>query len=651
MNKPEKKPAPAGTWSSPLTARALASASIRLAQPCINGDMAYWLEGRPTEKGRSVLVACDRHGLTRDLTPAPYDVRSLVHEYGGSAYLVTEGDVFFVNAKDQGIYRIEDDSIRCVYSQENTRFANLVYDRSRNRLLAVAEHHSANKEAENFLASVCLTSGTLTRVHSGADFYSSPALSADGTHLAFLSWMHPHMPWDDTSLHVGELNDRHELGGDAVISSGYAAFSPQFGPDERLYFVSDQDDWWNLYVCDDYGEARQLTHLKGELGMPHWIFGMSTYGFHDRHTIVAAYTRNGLWQLCTIDMDSGQCRDQAPWEHTAIEHLSVSSDGIVCHAASPEQVDSILRVDIEPELKTHVLRSASDFVLDPDMISRAEPISFGDPDTAYGFFYAPMNATTILPEGNKPPLIVLVHGGPTTATSSGFNPRIQFWTTRGFAVLDVNYRGSTGFGRKFRQSLHGNWGIYDVEDCVNGARYLIDGGRVHPDRIYIMGGSAGGYTVLSALTFTDFFAGGISLYGIGDLALLVNDTHKFEARYVDTLVAPFDEQLYRERSPLFAADRIRVPVLFFQGTEDKMVPPNQAETMVDALRKSGIPVGYVVMVGEGHGFRRDDSIITLMNTSLAFFLRIMGHKVPDGLSVDLYNEDWLDRALPSNGAG
>ncbi len=652
MHPSTKATAAAGTWPSPVTPEKLASASIRLAQPCVDGENTYWLEGRPTELGRSVLVVSDAQGQQTDLTPAPYDVLSRVHEYGGSAYLVSHGQVFFINASDQGIYRIHNDNITCVYQQEHTRFTNMALDINRDRLVLVVEQHGGNEEPQNFLGSVCLTKGELKTICHGADFYSSPAFNPDYSQLAFLSWKHPNMPWDETTLQVAEVGPEHDLSNVSVVSTGFAAFSPQFGPDDRLYFVSDQSNWWNLYVRDTSGNVSQLTDIQGELAMPHWIFGMSTYGFINPDTIIGAYSSGGLWQVCSIDTHSGKHYDISPWSLTAIEHLAVNGDGIVCHAASPDQIDAIIRVHLEPQVTTQLLQSASEISLDPAMVSRASPITFGNagsdkpgqnqPGTlAYGFHYAPQNATTTLAEGEKPPLIVLVHGGPTTATGSGLNPRIQFWTSRGFAVLDVNYRGSTGFGRAFRHSLRGQWGKFDVEDCVNGAQYLIDRGLAHPGRVYIMGGSAGGYTVLSALTFTDFFAGGISLYGIGDLALLIKDTHKFEARYTDTLVGPYDKKLYRDRSPLFFADQIRVPVLFFQGTEDKMVPPNQAETMVNALKKNGVPVGYVQMIGEGHGFRRADSIITLMNTSLAFLLKVMGQNDPTNTPLKLYNDDQL----------
>ncbi len=651
MHASAKVTAAAGTWPSPVTPESLASAGIRLAQPCTDGENTYWLEGRPTEKGRTVLVVCDRAGNTTDLTPAPYDVRSRVHEYGGSAYLVSQGHIYFVNASDQGIYKIKDNSVSCVYQKDNTRFANMVLDSSRNRLVAIVEQHNGDEEPQNYLGSVCLEKGELTAISRGADFYSSPAFNADYSQLAFLTWSHPDMPWDKTTLHLATVGEQHSLSNITEVSTGFAAFSPQFGPDNRLYFVSDENDWWNLYVREATGEVSQLTAIKGEIGMPHWIFGMSTYGFSNSNTIIGAYSADGLWQLCSINTQTGLHTDIKPWSLTAVEHLAVNGDSIVCHAASPDQIDAIVRIEVEPVLNTQVLQSASDTTFDSSMVSRATPITFGNSATdastanacAYGFHYAPQNGTTTLEEDEKPPLIVLVHGGPTAATSSGLNPRIQFWTTRGFAVLDVNHRGSTGFGRTFRHSLRGQWGIYDVEDCVNGARYLIDRGQAHPERVYIMGGSAGGYTVLRALTFTDFFAGGISLYGVGDLALLTQDTHKFEARYLDKLVGPYDENLYRDRSPLFFADQIKVPVLFFQGSEDKMVPPNQAETMVKALKDNGVPVSYEIMIGEGHGFRRADSIITLMNISLAFLLRIMGEDDPANTSLKLYNEENLGR--------
>lgn len=644
-NKPAPAIAAAGTWTSSITASSLSRAGMRLSAPLLYDDHIYWIEGRPTEQGRGVLVKCDQQGRTTDLTPAPYDVRSRVHEYGGGAYVIGTGRAYFVNAKDQGIYAIEENGrIDLVCSRNNLRFADLVIDERHQRLIAIAEAHANTGEPENYLCSIDLTDGTLKMLHRGEDFYSSPTLDRDCDRLAWLSWNHPDMPWDRTRLHLATLNrDDGALENVQVLREGSSLLQPMFGPDQQLYFCSDHDNWWAICRIDASGRFQQLCHDEAEYGMAQWVFGQSLYGFIDNQTLIAARVKHGLWDAVLIDLVNPSPQPIDPWPYTAVDHLSAGNSKFVMLAGN-EATEASVILCTNLAASFTVLQTASSLALDPRLISAAQVLRYptSEQDEAYGFFYAPVNPGYALPPGELPPLIVNVHGGPTTATSPCLNPRFQFWTSRGFAVLDVNYRGSTGYGRDYRQKLRGNWGLHDVQDCIHGARQLVEQGVVDKNRLFIMGGSAGGYTVLCALAFEHYFSGGISLYGVADLELLAGDTHKFEARYADSLIAPYDRVLYRQRSPLYAAKQIRVPVLFFQGTEDKVVPPNQTEHMLNALIEQKIPTACVLMEGEGHGFRRSDSIETLLDCTLEFLCRLMGH--PPGRSaykLNLYNEQQL----------
>lgn len=645
-----KTSAPAGTWPSNITATSLASSSVRLGQPQLFEGVCYWPEGRPEEKGRTTLLASSSAGTTRELTPAPYDVRSRVHEYGGAAYTVTSAGVFFVNAKDQGVYCAHRDQVKKIYQHDDWRFADLIYDPEGNRLIGIGEHHvpsedsSQSTEPRNVLCLIDLKTADMIELANDTDFVASPALSSTGQ-LVWLSWNHPDMPWDQTTLNSATLAADSSLHNQQMLADGSALFQPQFGPDGQLYVVSDHNNWWNVYRVDQASKNQltPITSFEAECGMPMWIFGMSTYGFADDRTLLCAAVADGLWSVYQVDLASLHVHPLSDWPYTAIEQLVVSDGALVALAASATATDAIVHRKLSSGEMT-IFKSASAATFDETLVSVAQPVRFAtsDGDEAYGFYYAPVNPTHELPKNTAPPLIVCVHGGPTTACGNGLNPRYQFWTSRGFAILDVNYRGSTGFGRDYRHSLRGQWGIYDVQDCVHGAQHLVEQGLANENQLFIMGGSAGGYTVLSALAYTDAFHGGISLYGIGDLKLLLDDTHKFEARYTDSLVGPWDEALYQARSPLYAAADIKVPVLFFQGTEDRVVPPNQAQTMVDALDAQEIPTACIMLEGEGHGFRRSESIVTWHESALIFYCQLMGETPPElKTTLQLLHQDRL----------
>ncbi len=619
-----------GAWSSPVTSDLVASSTIGLGQIALDAGNIYWLEQRPTEAGRNVLVRRGPDGDVVDVTPPPYNVRTRVHEYGGGAYAVRGGELLFANFADQRLYRRDPAGpIRPLAPEDGLRYADAVVDAVRQRLVCVAEEHKTDdREAVNTLVSLDL-SGRRTRqvLAAGHDFYASPRLSPDGKRLAWLSWDHPDMPWDGTELWTGELRpdgtlvDANQVAG----SRQESIFQPEWSPDGSLYFVSDRSGWWNLYRWRG-GKVEHLVARDAEFGLPQWVFGMSTYGFESADRIVCAYCTQGVWRLATVDTRTLALEDiDSPYSD--ISGLRAAAGCAVFLGGSPTEPVSVIHYDFATR-RFEILRRSSDAVIDRGYVSVPEAIEFPTAHglTAYGFFYSPRNRDYTAPDEEKPPLLVKSHGGPTAATSTLFSPKIQYWTSRGIAVLDVNYGGSTGYGREYRRRLHGQWGVVDVEDCVNAARYLVERGDVDSKRLAISGGSAGGYTTLCALAFRDTFSAGASHYGVSELEALVRDTHKFESRYLDLLVGPYPERkyLYRERSPIHYTEQLSSPIIFFQGLEDKVVPPSQAQMMVEALRGKGLPVAYLTFEGEQHGFRQAETIRRVLEAELFFYGRIFG---------------------------
>lgn len=624
--------APYGSWTSEISADLLTAGNVRLSETRLFGGRAYWLESRPTEKGRSALVECGYDGQRRDLLPAPLSVRSKAHEYGGASYTVSDGWVYFVLAADQRIYRMPlDGKVPEPLTPEGPfRYADLVIDQPRQRLICVQEDESlSDREAVARIVAVDLNGNKpLQILADGADFYSNPALNPTGDQLSFLQWHHPDMPWDATQLMLadidskGECNNLHKVAG----ADNESIFQPQWSPEGELFYVSDRNNWWNLYRL---GSDRPLWEKNAEFATPQWVFGMSTYGFLSPRHIFCTYSQNGRWQLAVVDLDSGSPK--------LLEHSGCDFEGICCEAGralfiatGPMEFPAVTLYDSERQT-FDTLASSSATELAPALLSRAQAIEFAVGDReVHGFYYPPCNPAFKAPEGDLPPLIVFSHGGPTGATSAGLNLKVQYWTSRGFAILDVNYSGSTGYGRAYRDRLKDNWGIMDVEDVCAGAEYLVRGGLADPQRLLIKGGSAGGYTVLAALAFHDTFSAGASHYGIGDLTTLARDTHKFESRYLDKLVGPWPdaEAIYRERSPIQHIEQLNCPVIFFQGLEDKVVPPNQAEVMVTALQNRGLPVAYITFADEGHGFRSASSIKMALEGELEFYSRVFGFPLP-----------------------
>ena len=635
MGEPEV--APYGSWKSPISSQLVAAEIVGLGEVVLDGDDIYWNEMRPAEEGRYVIVRRTPDGKRRDMTPRPFNARTRVHEYGGGAFTVVAGTIYFSNFTDQRIYRQEPGAPPHPITPEAAlRYADFAIDRRRGRIICVREDHRvAGGEAVNALVSLKLEGGDGGEVLvSGNNFYSSPRLSPDSSRLAWLTWNHPNMPWDGTELWVGVLEADGSVKHPQRVAGGIdeSIFQPEWSPDGHLCFVSDRTGWWNLYRWSE-GQIEPLCEMKVDFGRPQWIFGMSTYAFESASRIICSYTAQGLFHLASLSIPTSKIEPiEVPY--TGIFSLRASSGLAVFIAGSPAKPSSIVKLDLASR-QIEVLRRSSKVEVDAGYLSIPKPIEFPTEKglTAHAFFYAPRNRDYVGPSGEPPPLLVKSHGGPTAAASTVLSWDIHYWTSRGIAVLDVNYGGSTGYGRAYRQRLNGQWGVVDVDDCVNGARYLVEAGEVDGDKLAIRGGSAGGYTTLCALTFSDIFKAGASYFGLSDLEAFVKETHKFESRYLDRLIGPFPEErdLYRERSPIHFVDQISCPMIFFQGLEDKVVPPHQSELIVEALREKGLPVAYLAFEGEQHGFRRAANIKRSLEAELFFYSRIFGFELADSV--------------------
>ncbi len=632
--------APYGSWKSPITSDLIVGESIGLSEARFDGEEIYWLESRPQEGGRCVVVRRTAGSASgEDLNPDPFNVRTRVHEYGGGAWTVSTGVLFFSHFADGRLYRLDRGSHwpYALTPESNWRFADGIVDTRRHRWIGVQEDHNNGtpdgkaQTAVNTIVSIDSDHGAETGVEvlaSGHDFYSSPQLSPDGRWLAFLAWDHPNMPWTGTGLYVLQLGPEGKPAGEPLLIAGgerESIFQPAWAPDgSALFFVSDRSGWWNLYRQKSRAPAEALAPMDAEFGQPQWVFGMSTYAFAPGGRVFCSYVSKGLGRLGVIHLETGGLRTlDVPW--TDFSSVRASGDRVVFRGGSASTPASIVLMDVDSET-TEVLKHSTSVPYDPELaqyFTQVEAIEFPTEQnkTAFGLYYRASNPDYAAPEGDRPPLLVKCHGGPTSAASSTLDLRIQYWTSRGIAVLDVNYGGSTGYGREYRERLDANWGVVDVDDCVNGARFLAAQGLVDGERCVITGGSAGGYTTLAALTFRDYFKGGASHYGVSDLAVLAQDTHKFESRYLDSLIGPYPEKedLYRERSPIAHVELLSAPVIFFQGDEDKVVLPNQTELMVDALRAKGTPVGYLLFSGEQHGFRKAENIKRALDAELYFY--------------------------------
>ena len=629
LNSP--KIAPYGSWKSPITSNLIVEGSVGLSQPLFDGADIYWMEMRPKEAGRNVIIKRSPTGTAVDVNPPPFNARTRVHEYGGGDYLVNKGIVCFSNFSDQRLYRQEAPEAipQALTAPGDTRYADSCMDQARGRLICVREDHTRkDTEAVNSIVSVNLDPGKDhgTVLVEGNDFYSTPRISPDGSQLAWLTWNHPNMPWDGCELWVGEFAEDGTLSSTRWVAGGAAEsiFQPEWSPDGVLYFASDRSGWWNLERITADGGIERVCQSKAELGMPQWVFAMSAYAFASNETIVCSHVDQGVSTFATIDTSTGKLTP-IDCPYTDIQFLHAANGQAVFRGGSPTDVGAIVKFDLGTR-QFETLRKSNDLEVYPRYFSVPRAIEFPTEGglTAHGFFYPPQNPDYRAPDNEKPPLIVKSHGGPTSAASTALSLSIQYWTSRGFAVLDVNYGGSTGYGRQYRERLNRKWGIVDVDDCVNGARYLAERGEVDGNRLIITGGSAGGYTTLGALTFRKVFKAGASHFGISDLESMARDTHKYESQYLTGLLGPYParKDIYYDRSPINFPERLSCPVIFFQGLEDKVVPPDQAEKMVDAIRAKGIPVSYVAFAGEQHGFRQAKNIKRALDGELYFYSRV-----------------------------
>ncbi len=608
-----------------------------LSHPCIVRDTIYWLEGIAAEGGRVALLSSGPGYARKTLTAAPFNVRSRVHEYGGGAYLVDDDTIYFSNFADNLVYAQQaQNPPRPLSTNGALRHADFTLDTTGNRLIAVQEDHGApGREASNRLVGLDL-GGALapTVLTSGYDFYAAPRLSPNGRQLAWLCWNHPHMPWNSCELWIadvapdGALCNAHKIAG----GESESLCQPTWSPAGELYVVSDRTHWWNIYKVDGH-VLQPVCPMNAEFGQPHWVFGESMFGFTGPHELVATYIENAISKLIRIDLRDGT-RHAMETAFTDIHALCVGDGFLVAVASSPSSPRQIVRIDVRTAHST-VLAHSTDVAVDARYIAQPTALRFATAGgrQAHAFYYPPTHAEYVGPAGQLPPLIVTSHGGPTGMASNGLRLTTQYWTSRGFAVLDVNYGGSSGFGRGYMELLQGQWGIVDVDDCVAGARYVAAQAWVDPDRMAIRGGSASGFTTLCALTFHNIFKAGASHYGVSDLASLDVDTHKFESRYTRYLVAPLEmrDQIYAERSPLLHADKLNCPMIFFQGLDDRAVPPSQSEAMVQAMKARGVPVAYLPFEGEGHGFRRQENICRSLEAELYFYGQIFGFEVADAI--------------------
>ena len=630
--------APYGSWKSPITTDLIVEDSVSLGAMQLDGEDLYWVEMRPQEGARNVIVRRTPDGELSDVTPEPYNARTRVHEYGGLCFWVKDGVVLFSNFADQRVYRQLPGGQPEPITPEGVdlRYADGKIDSGRNRLICVREdHRDADTEAVNTVVALDIEDGGEGEVLvSGSDFYGYPSVSPDGTQMAWLSWDHPNMPWDTTELWVAELEDDGTPNEPAKIAGeeGESVFQPEWSPDGTLYFVSDRTGWWNLYRWRG-GHVEAVAPMRAEFGAPAWALGTRTYAFESADRIVCKYVENGFWKLATIDTRTTQFSPvESPYTEMSRGDIVAGSGMAALEAGSASLPDSLVSLNPDTD-DINSLKQSRGVPVDDGYISEPRSIEFETTGgkTAYAYYYPAENLDFVGPDDERPPLLVVSHGGPTGSAMTSFNLSYQFWTSRGIAVVDVNYGGSTGYGTEYRRRLNGQWGIVDIDDCINAALHLVGEGEVDGERLMVRGGSAGGYTTLASLTFRDVFKVGASYYGVSDLEALATETHKFESRYLDSMIGPYPERkdLYVERSPIHHTDRLSCPIILLQGLEDRVVLPNQAEMMVEALRNKGLPVAYLPFEGEQHGFRKSENIKRALEAELYFYSRILGFDIAD----------------------
>ena len=653
----ERKVAPYGSWASPITVEMLLKGAVHMRNQMVrwDGDDVYWSELRPDEAGRMVVCRRGADGTTGDVTPRGFHARTRVHEYGGGHFAVSGGTVWFTNFADQRLYRQDRDSApRPITPAVDIRHADMEVDERRGRLFAVREDHTtgASEAVNSIVALDSKGEKEAITVASGNDFYSSPKLSPNGARLAWITWNHPNMPWDGSELWIGELDGRGGVTSKRKIAGGEteAILQPEWSPAGELYFVSDRSDWWNLYRARGEGDE-PVCRRAAEFGAPHWVFGMRFYAFAGPNEIVCLYSERGGTRLGRIDLEAGELH-QVELLYTSLNNVQTSGRKAALFAGSATLAERVLTIDLDTGAQ-EVVKVSNPAHVESGYLSIPKPIEFSTEGglTAHAFFYPPRNHDYEPMTGEKPPLVVHCHGGPTASAGPTYPFEYQYWTSRGFAIVDVNYGGSSGYGRAYRQRLNGQWGVVDVDDCINAARHLIDQGLVDPERVAITGGSAGGYTTLLSLTKRDFYNAGASHYGIGDLERFIGETHKFESRYCDLMVGPYPERadVYRDRSAVYFADNLECPVILFQGLEDKVVPPSQAEEFVAVCKKKKLPYAYIAFEGEQHGFRQEKNIRRSIEGELYFLSEIFDFETADEIEpVPIEN---FEKSSRSRGVG
>ena len=653
--------APYGTWTSPITIDLAARGSRPLTalgtDPSRDDGAVYWLEGVPAEGGRMTLRR-SVDGVVSELTPAPFNVRSRVHEYGGGAALVVDGIAYFSNFADGHVHRRHRDGrIAALTRDGSQRYADFALDRAHRRLIGVNEdHRDPATEPRNRLVAIDLDldatpddRASVVELWAGSDFVAAPRVSPDGKRLAWIAWSHPQMPWDGSMLWVAMLTPDGLRDARCVAGGPRESLcQPRWSPRGVLHVVSDRSGWWNLYRVDEDDRLIALCAMAAEFGEPAWQLAQSMYDFEADGGLVAIRIQEGVHRLARIDT-AGHLRD-VPTTLGYLDDLHVGGGRAIALGGSDREPLSVVDIDLASGRHTALVRSF-EVALPPDTFSTPRRVRYVNRAgaTIHAVYYPPRNAAFDGPSDERPPLIVQGHGGPTSMTNTTLRLGNQFWTSRGFAILDVDYTGSTGHGRAYREALEGFWGEADVADLVDGARFVADAGLADPARMAIRGASASGYAVLCALVFEDVFAAGVSSYGVVDLASLFAETHKFESRYGQSLVGDPTGTAARvtDRSPLHHVDRIDAPVLFFQGSDDRVVPPSQSRAMYASLRARGIPAAYVEFAGEGHGFRRFETLARVLATELAFYAQVFGFDPADVVApVDLASPPTFAGAPP-----
>ena len=617
-----------GSWHSELSSDVIVSTTIGFGTIAVDADTPYWIETRPTENGRHVIVRRKPDRTIEEAIPREFYARTKVHEYGGAAFTARDGIVYFTEFTDQQLYKLLPGKYpEKITNRPGLRFADPVIDVRRDRVIAICEDHTKGAGAvTNKIVSISLQDPQdFEVILEGNDFYCSPKLSNDGKQLAWITWNHPDMPWDNTELWTGGLNDAHKITNKQHIAGGdnESVLMPKWSPTDVLHFVSDRSGWWNIYRWQN-NEVSALLTMSAEFARAQWHLGYSQYDFLRGDKIACSYNIEGSWHLVIIDTDGKNFREiETPFSD--IWWLNALGDDLIFRGGASSIPQAIVRLKVN-DGQAEIIKTSTTFEANQNF-SKPQVVNFSLSNrSVFGFYYHPLNPRFQGPQNELPPLLVLCHGGPTNMASTLFDLEKQFWTSRGFALFDINYSGSAGYGREYRNRLRNNWGIIDFEDCVEGALHLVEKNLVDKNRLFIKGGSAGGFTALCALANSTVFRAGASYYGICDLGLMRKETHKFESRYLDRLVGTFpeEEQIYKERSPISHVEKLQKPIIFFQGLEDMIVPPNQSEKMAKALRSRNIPVAYLAFAGEQHAFRKAETLKQCLDAEYAFYARVAG---------------------------